>query len=171
MDGGLQRGLAAAHATLRHDQRPGDVGEIIRMHGLLYAAEHGYGIDFEGYVAKTIAACSWPLEGRERLWILERDGCVRGSIAIITASEKEAQLRWLLLHPDLRGAGVGKGLVNDALSFCRENGYTSVLLWTESSLHAATALYRSVGFTRSDQRTSLLWGAVRTEERYDLALA
>jgi ribosomal protein S18 acetylase RimI-like enzyme len=170
MDGGLERALAAAHATLRHDQRPGDIGELIRMHGLLYCAEHGYDVGFEGYVAKTFAACSWPLQGREKLWIVERDTGIQGSIAVITASEREAQIRWLLLHPELRGCGVGKGLVTDALSFCRASGYSSVLLWTEGSLNAATALYRSAGFRRTEERTSLLWGAMRTEERYDLSL-
>ncbi len=170
MDGGLERALAAACATVRHEQRPGDVGEIIRMHGLLYSAEHGYDVGFEGYVAKTFSSCSWPLHGRERLWIVERDGSYRGSIAVVMASEKEAQIRWLLLHPDLRGCGVGKGLVNDALAFCRASGYSSVLLWTEGSLNAATALYRRAGFRRTEERTSLLWGAMRTEERYYLSL-
>ena len=170
MENALARAVASAGVTVRIEQRPGDIGEIIRMHGVLYAEEHGYDVSFEGYVAKTFAAYAWPLAGRQRLWLVEKDGALRGSIAIVEASEKEAQLRWLLLHPSLRGHGLGTALVAEALAFCRENGYASVLLWTEGSLETATALYRRFGFRRTETKTGGIWGATRTEERYDLSL-
>jgi len=106
------RAFAAAGAAVRHEQRPGDIGEIIRLHGILYAREHGYSLDFEAYVAKTFAGYAWPLSARERLWIVETANGLRGSIAIVLASDTEAQLRWLLLHPELRGHGLGKRLVD-----------------------------------------------------------
>jgi len=166
----LARALASAGATVRTEQRPGDIGEIIRMHGVLYAAEHGYDVSFEGYVAKTFAAYLWPLDDRQCLWIVERDGVWRGSVAIVEVSPAVAQLRWLLLHPEVRGHGLGKALVDEALAFCRANGYASVLLWTEGSLETATTLYRKFGFKRTETKTSGIWGATRTEERYDLSL-
>jgi GNAT superfamily N-acetyltransferase len=162
--------LSRAGAAVRHEQRPGDIGLIIAMHGELYAREHGYGLDFEGYVAKTFSAYGWPLGPRERLWLLEKGNMLGGSIAIVKASESAAQLRWLLLAPALRGYGLGRGLVDDALDFCRESGYRSVLLWTEASLVTATRLYRQAGFTLTEWKTGLTWGAERTEERYDLRL-
>ena len=162
------RAFAAAGAAVRHEQRPGDIGEIIRLHGILYAREHGYSLDFEAYVAKTFAGYAWPLSARERLWIVETANGLRGSIAIVLASDTEAQLRWLLLHPELRGHGLGKRLVDEALAFCRASGYRSVLLWTEASLTTATTLYRRAGFTLSEEKTGTIWGAVRTEERYEL---
>jgi GNAT superfamily N-acetyltransferase len=167
----LERALSAAGAAVRFEQRPGDIGAIIRLHGLLYCVEHGYGLDFEGYVAKTFAGYAWPLSKRERLWLVEKSGDLHGCIAIVKASETTAQLRWLLLLADLRGHGLGRALVSDALAFCRENGYVSVTLWTEGSLTAATTLYRSFGFVRTETRTSEIWGAERTEERYDLNLS
>jgi GNAT superfamily N-acetyltransferase len=162
--------LSRAGAVLRHEQRPGDIGRIIGMHGELYAREHGYGLDFEGYVAKTFSAYPWPLGPRERLWLLERGSELGGSIAIVKASESAAQLRWLLLSPALRGFGLGRCLVEDAVAFCRESRYASVLLWTEASLTTATRLYRQAGFVLTEQKTGLTWGARRTEERYDLRL-
>jgi GNAT superfamily N-acetyltransferase len=164
------RAFAAAGATIRHEQRPGDIGEIIRLHGILYAREHGYSLDFEAYVAKTFAGYAWPLSSRERLWAVETANGLRGSIAIVRASETGAQLRWLLLHPDLRGHGLGRQLVDEALVFCRECGYATVILWTEASLTTATTLYRRAGFARTEAKTSAVWGAVRTEERYELRL-
>lgn len=167
----LVRALSAAGATVRFEQRPGDIGAIIRLHGLLYSIEHGYGLGFEGYVAKTFAEYAWPLSERERLWLVEKSGELRGCIAIVKASETTAQLRWLLLLSGLRGCGLGRALVSDALAFCRENGYSSVTLWTEGSLSAATTLYRSFGFVRTEAKTSEIWGMERTEERYDLKLS
>jgi GNAT superfamily N-acetyltransferase len=167
----LARDFAAAGAAVRHEQRPGDIGEIIRLHGILYAREHGYSLDFEAYVAKTFAGYAWPLSARERLWIVETANGLRGSIAIVRASETEAQLRWFLLHPDVRGHGLGKRLVDEALAFCRECGYATVILWTEGSLTAATTLYRRAGFVRTETKKGTIWGAVRTEERYELRLS
>jgi GNAT superfamily N-acetyltransferase len=171
MEAELKRALSKAGAALRFDQRPGDIGEIIRLHGLLYSSEHGYGLDFEGYVAKTFAGYAWPLSMRERLWLVEKSGELCGSTAIVKTSPTCAQLRWLLLRADLRGHGLGRALVSDALAFCRESGYRSVMLWTEGSLSAATTLYRSFGFERTEARTSVIWGSERTEERYDLPLS
>jgi GNAT superfamily N-acetyltransferase len=93
-----------------------------------------------------------------------------GTIAIVKATETAAQLRWLLLRADMRGLGLGRALVEEALAFSRESGYSSVLLWTVSSLATATSVYRRAGFSLTERKTHELWGAVRTEERYDLTL-
>ena len=45
------------------------------------------------------------------------------------------------------------------------------MLWTEASLTTATRLYRQCGFSLTEQKTGMTWGAERTEERYDLSLA
>ncbi len=171
MDDGLARACAEAGAALRTAARPGDIGEMVRMHGDVYAREYGYSMGFEAYVAGTMAAYTWPLAGREKLWLLEKDGALVGSIAIVAASESQAQLRWLLLDSSLRGKGLGNMLVKEAVTFSRVSGYSGIVLWTVSTLTAATTLYRRAGFTLTEQKTHELWGAVRTEERYDLRLA
>jgi GNAT superfamily N-acetyltransferase len=105
------------------------------------------------------------------MWMLEKEGVLGGCIAIVKASETEAQLRWLLLAPELRGYGLGRCLVEEAVVFCRSSGYRAVTLWTEASLTTATRLYRQCGFTLREQKKGMTWGAERTEERYDLSLA
>lgn len=166
----LARACAAAGAALRTEERPGDIGDLVRMHGSLYAREHGFSMEFEAYVAGTFAGYTWPLGPRQRLWIVEHGGTAAGSIAIVAASPIQAQLRWLLLAPELRGRGLGNLLVEEAVEFSRSCGYSSLVLWTVSSLAAATALYRRAGFRLTEQKTHVLWGAERTEERYDLDL-
>jgi len=147
------------------------MGAVIRLHGILYAREHGYDGTFEAYVASGLAdfALSYDPE-RNRLWILERDGEIAGSIAIVRRNPQEAQLRWFLLHPEIRSLGLGRILLEEALGFCREKGYARVFLWTLQHLHIATHLYTSLGFQKTEEKCHPLWGKTVTEERYDLIL-
>ena len=157
--------------TIRHTLRPGDIGYVTYLHGTLYAAEYGWDHTFEAYVAGPLAEFGKSHNDRERIWIVEKDGKVAGSIAIVGASTDEAQLRWFLLDPSLRGQGIGRFLVDEAISFCKESHYSRVFLWTESALNAAARLYESSGFGLTEQNAKELWGAIVTEQRYDLILS
>jgi N-acetylglutamate synthase-like GNAT family acetyltransferase len=159
-----------ANVSIRNQLKPGDIGYLTYLHGILYANELGWDYTFEAYVAGPLAVFATAYNDRERIWIVEKDGQIAGSIAIVEASEREAQLRWLLLTPDLRGYGLGRLLVEQALEFCKEQGYSSVFLWTVSLLTVATKLYQSVDFHLTEQKTNTIWGAELTEQRYDLEL-
>jgi len=153
---------------IRNDLKPGDIGYVTYLHGKLYAEEYGWDHTFEAYVAGPLAEFAVGQGDRERIWIVERDDRVAGSIAIVEASRESAQLRWLLLHPDLRGLGLGKRLIEETVVFCRRAGYSSIFLWTVSALSAAASLYRSSGFRLTEENTHELWGALVTEQRYEL---
>jgi GNAT superfamily N-acetyltransferase len=184
--------------TVRHDVRPGDLGRVIALHGVLYAQEYGFGIEFEVYAAETMAEFGkLARPGLDRLWLAERDGQLVGSIAILgrggrggrgaagqeagegPAGEHEigshengaAQLRCFLVHPGIRGTGLGRQLLAEALAFCRAAGYRTVYLWTFNGLDAAIHLYRSHGFRKTETKPPAdLWGVELSEERYDLVL-
>jgi len=156
--------------SIRHDMRPGDVGYITYLHAILYAPEQGWDHTFDSYVAIPLAEFAVRRSQQERIWIVEKESRIEGCVAIVKFSEKEAQLRWLLLHPDLRGRGLGRRLVEEALAFCRDVGYSSVFLWTVSTLPAAAGLYQSVGFREREKVTHELWGSVVTEVKYELEL-
>ncbi len=156
--------------TIRTDLRPGDVGSITYLHGVLYAREHGWDHTFEAYVAGPLSEFALRNNARERIWIVERGARVVGSIAIVEVSAEQAQLRWFQLRPELRGRGLGKQLMRDAMQFCRDRGYRSVLLWTVAGLEASRHLYLSTGFTLTSEDEHRQWGAVVTEQRYDLEL-
>jgi N-acetylglutamate synthase-like GNAT family acetyltransferase len=159
-----------AGVTIRHALRPGDIGYLTYLHGTLYARECGWDHTFEAYVAGPLAEFARSHTAREQIWLVEKEGTLAGSIAIVQAAQDVAQLRWLLLHPDLRGSGLGRILVEDAISFCRKNGYRAIYLWTECKLIAAANLYRATGFQLTEEKTHELWGTVVTEQRYDLEL-
>lgn len=160
----------ASGTTLRTGLRPGDIGEIVRLHGVVYAREHGFDSTFEAYVAGPLARFAIVASSRERLWIAERGGAIVGSVAIVAASPEVAQLRWFLVDPAVRGKGLGTRLLGEAISFSKSCGYRSIFLWTVSALGAAARLYRASGFVRTEERPGRLWGVDVVEEKYEIAL-
>jgi GNAT superfamily N-acetyltransferase len=156
--------------TVRTSPRPGDLPAIVRLHGTVYPCEHGFDATFESYVAGPLAEFLAAAPDRGRLWVAEREGRVIGCIAIVPATPETAQLRWFLVEPQARGAGLGRRLLNEALAFCRQCGYTSVFLWTVSALTPAARLYRAAGFQLAEERPGRLWGVDVVEQRYELPL-
>jgi N-acetylglutamate synthase-like GNAT family acetyltransferase len=157
--------------TLRTRLEPGDVGWIVYRHGVIYARECGFDHTFEAYVAGPLADFVRSASARDRLWLAEQGGRIVGCIAIVAASARTAQLRWFLVEPEARGGGLGKRLLREAVAFCKETGYDSVILWTVSALAAAAHLYRVAGFRKVEEKPGRRWGVDVIEEKYELALA
>ncbi len=155
---------------IRHELKPGDIGYIIYLHGSLYFEEYGYDTSFETYVAIPLSRFAQNIKENEKIWVIEKDTKIVGSMAIVEHSKKEAQLRWLLLHPEIRGHGLGKRLIDEAITFCRACGYSLIFLWTENLLDSATNLYSSKGFILTDEKTHKIWGSKLTEQRYEFRL-
>ena len=153
---------------IRHELRPGDLGMVIHLHGVLYAREYGLDTTFEPYVAKPLA--DFAVSGAGRLWIAEEDGRVIGSIAVVDAEEGVGQLRWFLLTPEARGTGLGRRMLETALAYCRDRGMRHVFLWSFAQLDDALRLYERAGFRITERNNSRLWGAERTEVRMDLEM-
>lgn len=145
----------------------GDIGQIIRQHGLLYAREYGYDFTFEAYVAEPLAQFAKRNSERERIWLARLDDEIVGTICICENSEREAQLRWFLVDPAARGKGLGKTLIEQALCFCKAENYSKVILWTVAGLAASKSLYIKHGFQLIHQEECELWGKVQLEQCYE----
>lgn len=159
-----------ARVRLRSELRPGDIGQIVSLHGMLYAREYGFDSTFEAYVAGPLSEFVRRASPRERLWIAVRRRRIVGSVAIVAASTRVAQLRWFLVDPSARGAGLGTRLLSESIAFSETCGYRSVILWTVSALTAAARLYRSAGFRKVRRIPGRRWGADVVEEKYELKL-
>ena len=159
---------SAAAFALRHDLRPGDLGNIVHLHGTVYSQECGFDATFEAHVARHLGEFVGVRTDRDRLWIAEREGRFVGSIAIVGHSEKDAQLHWFLVDPRARGLGLGRRLLHEAVAFCRPCEYEFVFLRTVGVLTAASRLFRSVGFKKVGERPGERWGVGVVEEWYVL---
>jgi GNAT superfamily N-acetyltransferase len=160
-----------SEVKIRTTMEPGDLGYVIYLHGVLYAREYKLDRMFEGGVAERFGEFVKQYDPRKDLFaVAELDGRIVGSIVIHGLDHNIAMLRYFLLHPDARGRGAGRELMNRAIEFCRERGFRKVVLWTISELKAAAHLYRDFGFVITREKTHEIWGATRTEQEYELIL-
>lgn len=138
---------AAAPTLLLRDPRPGDLGWVVQQHGELYAREYRFNAEFEALVAEVAARYLKNFDPAwEKGWIAEVDGERAGSVFVVRRSATVAQLRLLILTPSARGRGLGARLTDECIAFARSRGYRKMMLWTQSILLPARAIYRSRGF-------------------------
>jgi ribosomal protein S18 acetylase RimI-like enzyme len=163
--------MSTPQIHIRTELQPGDVGYIIYLHGVLYAREYGLDHTFEGSVAQRFGEFVARYDERKDfIAVAELNGRIVGSIVIDGQADEKAMVRYFLVHPDARGRGLGHQLMDQALAFCRERGFEKVFLWTISELKAAAHLYRKAGFVVTREETHEIWGALRTEQEYELNL-
>ncbi|PPA29256.1 MarR family transcriptional regulator [Aeromonas jandaei] len=88
-------------------------------------------------------------EEASRYWVIEGpDGYILGGggIAPLAGEEGVCELQKMYFLPALRGLGLGKRLVLQALDEARTLGYRRCYLETTEVLREATSLYESLGF-------------------------
>jgi putative acetyltransferase len=80
-------------------------------------------------------------------FVLEvEDSMVIGVYGLYPVDGQTCELRKMYLHKAHRGKGLGKFLLEDALSKARQLGFEKMILETASVLKEAIALYKSYGF-------------------------
>jgi GNAT superfamily N-acetyltransferase len=129
------------------DPRPGDLGWVVMQHGEIYSREYGFTADFEAMVAEIAAKYVKNLRpAAEKCWMAEMDGERVGAVFVVRRTAATAQMRLLIVTPQARGHGVGARLTDECISFARSKGYGKLMLWTQSHLDAAHAIYQARGF-------------------------
>jgi DNA-binding MarR family transcriptional regulator/GNAT superfamily N-acetyltransferase len=195
LDEAGQRTLLAAMATIqalldpcRREPSPwllraprhGDIGWVVARHGVLYAEEYGWDMRFEALVARIAADFVDRFDARrEACWIAERDRGNVGCVFLVQARDEAsgaaldetAQLRMLLVDPAARGLGIGGRLVAECERFARAHGYRRIVLWTNSVLGAARAIYAKAGYELTKSEPHQSFGHRLVGETWELKLA
>jgi DNA-binding MarR family transcriptional regulator/GNAT superfamily N-acetyltransferase len=139
-------------AYLLREPGPGDLGWMVQRNGAVYAAEYGWDQSYEALVARIVADFGQDHDpARERAWIAEVDGEPVGCVLCVRRDDETAQLRILLVDPGVRGLGIGARLVEECISFARNAGYRSLMLWTNDVLVSARRIYEAIGFELIDE--------------------
>lgn len=163
--------------AVRRDSLPGDVERIRDLHRRLYLEPYGLDASFVADVesaARTALGRGWPAV-REGAWLVEPEGeagaPLLGAVALLDEGDGSvATIRWVCLDPELRGLGLGRRLIGEAVDAARHHGYRRVELGTFSELTAAAAIYRALGFEVASAETAPRWGRELTYQRYALEL-
>ena len=159
-----------AGLTLTHEFAPGDLGELVAIHGRENFVDYGFDPHHEAYCAVIVAEFLLEPLPRTRLWLVKKGNEVVGSVIIFERPDNAAQLRLLFVARSVRGIGVGRWLVEAAVSYCVSASFEHVYLWTVDGLDRAISIYQSVGFRPTEEKVSAEWGRESTEIRYDLGL-
>jgi len=132
---------------------PGLIGTVTALFGRTIAASHGVDWTLDAMIAEQQCEFFRRFDpSRDRVWIALEQGCPRGALTIDgprpETGRQAARLRFFILDESLRGCGLGRSMMNQAMEFCREQGYQRLFLTTLPRLDAAMRLYELYGFTQ-----------------------
>jgi ribosomal protein S18 acetylase RimI-like enzyme len=155
---------------IRTELKPGDIGYVIYLHGLLYKNEFGYGIEFETYVAEGLLEFYREYDQqKDRVWICEHENKIVGFLLLMHRGEA-AQLRYFILQPEYRGIGLGNKLMSLYMAFLKKKRYKYTYLLTTAELTTSAHLYKKFGFALTEEKPSNAFGKPVVQQRYDLRL-
>ena len=162
---------AIMETLIRNELRPGDLGLVIYKHATLYKNEYNYGLHFESYVAGGLHEFYESIgSSRSRAWVCEQNGKMVGFLALVDRG-KQAQLRYFILDPSVRGSGLGKKLMNLYVEYLKSAGFEGSFLLTTNEQKAAAHLYTSFGFKLVEEHpTYKPFDKDVMEQRYEMKL-
>ncbi len=143
--------------------RPGDPSLVCYFQYRLYEKQFHFNGLYEQEMLGGMAELYDDPEGSQ-MWIAEADGAIVGDIAIIKRGEHQAQLRWFGVDMAMQGLGLGNRLLQTAMDFCAEKGYTHVTLGTLNILQPARHLYAKFGFQKTESEPFNDWDPSREME-------
>ena len=120
--------------------------ECIRMLFLQYAESLDFDLDFQQFDDELngLPGDYSPPDGC--LILAEDDGKWAGCVALHRLEDDICEMKRLYVLPDFQGRGIGKFLAQAVIDEARTKGYAKMRLDTVESMHAARALYVSLGF-------------------------
>lgn len=86
--------------------------------------------------------------GNSKFWVALDGEKVVGTIAIKMIDENNASLKRMFVIKNLHGTGLGQLLINKAIKFASEQGYSKILLNTHPLMYRAHRFYEKNGFTK-----------------------
>jgi GNAT superfamily N-acetyltransferase len=151
------------------DYPPGLIGTITALFGRSIAASHGVDWTLDAMIAEEQIELFRRFDpARDRVWVALDSGTLKGGLTIEgprpEAGQSAARLRFFVLDESLRGLGLGRRMVAEAMRFCRDQRYPRVYLTTLPGLDVAFRLYAELGFVLVERRGELFHGSRFVEQ-------
>lgn len=144
-----------------------DQDSIIRLIGSIFS---GYGEQI------FLSGCDCDLTDIEESYrgrggefmVLEGEGGIVGTHAVLPDESKPGSVnfRRLYLDPGFHGGRYGRDLMEWALGWVVERGFTRAWLWSDVRFERAHRFYEKVGFTRGSETRMMFDGAMPYEEYF-----
>lgn len=84
------------------------------------------------------------------IFLCRQHGQLAGCVGVRRFDADTAELKRMWVREHYRGLGIGKALLQPALAFAKDAGYTSIVLDTLAVMHSAIALYKKHGFVECE---------------------
>jgi GNAT superfamily N-acetyltransferase len=148
---------------------PGLIGTVTALFGRCIATSHGVDWTLDAMIAEKQCEFYRRFDPRrDRVWVVMERDQPRGALTIEgprpEAGEDAARLRFFIIEPGLRGHGLGRKMIHEAMQFCRMSGYRQVYLTTLPDLDAARHLYGEYGFTLRSEAEQQFHGSRYREQ-------
>ncbi|KAM8757039.1 putative N-acetyltransferase camello [Acanthopagrus schlegelii] len=125
--------------------------------GLIYCCCHEI---YSRYVRNTLRTDMQDIPGNylsrpdDCYWVAEAEvegiAQIVGMVAVVgkqSGDERYGELFRMIIAPTCRRMGLGVRLVQTVIDFCKERGFSAVMLETNCNQQAAVALYKKLGFS------------------------
>jgi GNAT superfamily N-acetyltransferase len=121
----------------------GEVKRLVRAHG--DARRETPGVEYVYADAERMPGPYVPPRGG--LWVAMHGDTGIGCVALRPIDRSSAEVKRMFVDATWRGRGVGRALLEALITAARAKRYRVLKLGTLDDMHAAQALYNSLGFT------------------------
>ncbi|MBN2223333.1 MAG: GNAT family N-acetyltransferase [Deltaproteobacteria bacterium] len=138
--------------------KDGDANRILALMREVFIDEMGWNRAFLADAARTLVEILTNKSGPGNLFLVCHSP--RKIVAVVTLLDVGAGIgfiRWLVIHQDARGIGLGRLLLGRTLIFAKDAGFTRVRLVTVRDLPQALDFYLKAGFREVGTKTDSLW--------------
>jgi GNAT superfamily N-acetyltransferase len=154
------------------DYPPGLIGVVSALFGRIISASHAVDCILDAMIAEQQCEFFRRFDAeRDCVWIAMSGGIPRGALTIDCprpeTGREAARLSFFVLDESLRGHGLGRAMVAEALRFCRDKQYHRVFLTTLPGLDAATHLYTEHGFQQIAENDMGVHGSIFVEQTFE----
>ena len=122
--------------------------EATRNLFLEYAHSLGFDLEFQDFSHELAALEEEYAPPRGCIFLAKDSGNIVGCVALRPFKDTICEMKRLYVIPANQGQGIGRLLAREVIAQARKVGYNKMRLDTIASMHAARALYGSLGFYR-----------------------